>query len=53
MTDEQVNEEIELIKRVTKELLKDKKKARKFLRDAGIPVSDEPFGIPKKRKANA
>ena len=53
MTDEQVQEQIEQIRRVTKEICKSKKTARKFLRDAGIPVGDEPFGTIKKKTRHA
>jgi hypothetical protein len=53
MTDEQARAQIELIDKVTKELLKDKKAAYKFLRDAGIPVGNEPFGSSKKKARHA
>ncbi len=53
MTDEQVNEQIEIIRRATKTASKSKKTARKFLRDAGIPIGDEPFGTVKKKKRHA
>jgi hypothetical protein len=53
MTDEQVKEQIEMIERVTKQISKSKKTARKFLRDAGIPIGDEPFGSKKKKNGHA
>ncbi len=51
MTDEQVKENLEILERATKKASKNKRTARKFLRDAGIPIGDEPFG-PKKKKVN-
>jgi hypothetical protein len=53
MTDEQVKEQIEQIDRVTKEICKSKEAAYKFLRDAGIPVGDEPFGTQHKKAGHA
>ena len=51
MSDKEVEELIEAIKKVTAEVSKSKESARQFLRDAGIPVGDEPFGKPKREKA--
>jgi transposase len=53
MTDEQIKEQIEILERVTKEISRSKKAARKFLREAGIPVGDEPFGTKKKKMNHA
>jgi hypothetical protein len=53
MSDKDVEELIETIKKVSKEASKSKETARKFLRDAGIPVGDEPFGIRKKKTNHA
>jgi len=53
MTDEQIKEQIETLRSVTKEAAKSKETARKFLRDAGIPVGDEPFGSKKKKAHHA
>lgn len=44
MTDEQIKKQIEILERVTNEVAKSKKSAKKFLREAGIPVGNEPFG---------
>jgi hypothetical protein len=53
MTDEQIKKQIETILTATKEALRSKKAARKFLRDAGIPIGDEPFGDKKKNVRHA
>jgi len=53
MTDEQIKNQIETIEKVTKRLLKSKKAARKFLRDAGIPVGEEPFSSHKAKPEHA
>jgi len=48
MTDEQIEHQIKIIKEVSKELLKDKEAAIKFLKDAGISMGLEKS--PKKKK---
>ena len=53
MTDEQVKEQIDILRSATKKASKNKKTAIKFLRDAGIPIGDEPFGSKKKKVSHA
>jgi len=53
MTDEQIERQIEVLKKATKDASKSKETAIKFLREAGIPVGNEPFGDKKKKDRHA
>jgi hypothetical protein len=50
MTSQQIQEQVDAIREVSAELLKDKKRARQFLIEAGIIREDAPKPKKKKRK---
>lgn len=53
MTDNQIKEIKESMQKAAQKALKSKKAAKKFLREAGIPVGDEPFGAVNNKPSHA